>query len=159
MKMLTTTLLLCLGVLMTAVSAGLAQDNLLGAKWKLNLEKSKFNPGPAPRSSVLNYEAAEGGFKVTTEGVNAEGNPTKGSFGPYKLDGKPYPVAGVAAYDASSFKMIDERTAEIVRLKGDKTVQTAKRVLSADGKTLTFTSSGINARGEQFNDVAVFDRQ
>jgi hypothetical protein len=152
------TALFCFGVLMAAPSTGTAQDNLLGAKWKLNLEKSKFS-GPAPRSSVLTYEAVDGGFKVTTEGVNAEGSPTKGSFGPYKLDGKPYPVAGVAAYDASSFKMVNDRTTETVRLKGDKTVQTGTRVLSADGKTLTFTFTGVNERGEQINNVAVFDRE
>ena len=157
MKALTRTLL-CFGVLIGAQSTGMAQDNLLGAKWKLNIDKSKFS-GPAPRSSVLSYEAADGGFKVTTEGVNAEGRPTKGSFGPYKLDGKPYPVAGVAAYDASSFKMVNDRTAEIVRLKGDKTVQTGTRVLSADGKNLTFTFTGVNERGEQINNVAVFDRE
>ena len=152
------TALFCFGVLIAAPSTGMAQDNLLGARWKLNLDKSRFS-GPAPRSSVLRYEAADGGFKVTTEGVNAAGSPTKGSFGPYKLDGKPYPVAGVAAYDASSFKMVSERTAEIVRLKGDKTVQTGTRVLSADGKTLTFTFTGVNERGEQISNVAVFDRE
>ena len=157
MKVLATALF-CFGVLMGAPSTGMAQDNLLGVKWKINLDKSKYS-GPAPRSSVLSYEAADGGFKVTTEGVNAEGSPTKGLFGPYKLDGKPYPVAGVAAYDASSFKMVNERTTEIVRLKGDKTVQTGTRVLSADGKTLTFTFTGVNERGEQINNVVVYDRE
>jgi hypothetical protein len=152
------TALFCFGVLMAAPSIGMAQDNLLGVKWKINLDKSKFS-GPAPRSSVLTYEAADGGFKITTEAVNAEGSPTKGSFGPYKLDGKPYPVAGVAAYDASSFKMVNDRTADIVRLKGDKTVQTGTRVLSADGKTLTFTFTGVNERGEKIDSVAVFDRE
>jgi hypothetical protein len=42
----------------------LAQSELVGT-WKLNVEKSKFNPGPAPKSSVLTYEAAGEGLKVT----------------------------------------------------------------------------------------------
>jgi len=157
MKVLATALF-CFGVLIAAPSTGMAQDNLLGVKWKINLDKSKFS-APAPRSSFLTYEAADGGFKVTNEGVNAQGSPTKGSFGPYKLDGKPYPVAGVPAYDASSFKMVDDRTTEFVRMKDGKTVQTGTRVLSADGKTLTFTTTGVNEKGEKIDSVAVFDRE
>jgi hypothetical protein len=158
MKPLITTLL-CLTVLSTSPSIGVAQNNLVGMKWAINLEKSKYHPGPGPRSGVLGYEATDGGFIVTFEGVNAQGNPVKEIFGPYKLDGKPYPVAGVAAYDATSYKVINDSTAEIVRFKVDKPVQTSTRVLSADGKTLTFTTTGINARGEQLNNVVVYDRQ
>jgi hypothetical protein len=73
----------------------LAQSELIGT-WKLNIEKSKFNPGPAPKSSVLTYEAAGEGVKVTNEGVNAQGNPTKSVFGPFTDDGKPSPVTGGA---------------------------------------------------------------
>ena len=151
--------LLCLALLVASSTITTAQDNLVGPKWKLNLEKSKWNPGPAPRGMVLSYQAGDGGFTVSTEGTNPEGNPTKSTFGPYKLDGKPYPVTGVAVYDASSFTLIDERTTEFARIKGGKPIVTGTRVLSADGKTLTFSATGVNARGEQFNDVTVFDRE
>jgi hypothetical protein len=150
--------LICLAVLLASQGTTIAQDNLVGAKWKLNVAKSKFT-GPPPRSLVLTYEAVEGGFRATTEGVNAEGNPTKTVFGPYKLDGKVVPVSGNPTYDVSSWKMTDDRTAEFVRLKGDKTIQTGKRELSADGKTLTFFTTGLNARGEQFNDISVFEKE
>jgi len=33
------------------------------------------------------------------------------------------------------------------------------RVLSADGKTLTFTTTGLNANGQQINDFAVYENQ
>jgi hypothetical protein len=33
------------------------------------------------------------------------------------------------------------------------------RVLSADGKTLTFTTTGLNANGQQINDFAVYEKQ
>ena len=35
---------------------GLAQSDLLVGSWKLNLEKSKFSPGPAPKSQTLNFQ-------------------------------------------------------------------------------------------------------
>src|SRR6266852_3391902 len=98
--------LVCLAALFPQV--GFAQSNLLGATWKLNLAKSKFNPGPAPRSSTLTYEAVGQGFRAIAEGVDAQGNATKGVFGVYSYDGKSYPVTGVPAYDESSYKMIND---------------------------------------------------
>jgi len=152
--------LVCLtAVLATAFpEIGFAQSNLLAATWKLDLTKSKFNPGPAPRSSTLTYEAVGQGFKATNEGIDAQGNPTKGVFGPYSYDGKSYPVTGVAAYDASSYKLINDTTAEMTRTKDGKVIQTLIRVLSADGKTLTFTTTGLNANGQRINDFAVYEK-
>lgn len=99
-------------------------------------------------------KAASSVAKSSSERYSARTNP----FGPYKLDGKPYPVTGVAAYDATSYKMVNDSTAEVVRSKGDKTIQTGTRVLSAD-ETLTLSFTGLNAKGEKINDVAVYDKQ
>jgi hypothetical protein len=38
-------------------------------------------------------------------------------------------------------------------------VQTVTEVLSEDGKTLTFTITGVNANGQQINNVAVYEKQ
>jgi hypothetical protein len=38
-------------------------------------------------------------------------------------------------------------------------VQTTTNVLSADGKTRTLTTMGVNEQGEQINSVAVYDKQ
>src|SRR5229473_4066740 len=140
-------------VLVTASpQIGFAQSNLVGTTWKLNVAQSKFSPGPAPTSSTLTYEAVGQGFRATNEGVDAQGNPTKGVFGVYFYDGKSYPVTGVPAYDASSYKLINDTTAEMTRTKAGKVIQTAIRVLAADGKTLTFTTTGLNANGQHIND-------
>ena len=155
-----TALFFLAAVLATAVpKVVFAQSNLLGGTWKLNLSKSKFNPGPAPTSSTLTYEAVGQGFRATNEGVDAQGNPTKGVFGVYFYDGKSYPVTGVPAYDASSYKLINDTTAEMTRTKAGKVIQTAIRVLAADGKTLTFTTTGLNANGQHINDFAVYENQ
>jgi hypothetical protein len=153
--------LICLATILIAAlpSIGFAQSNLLGTTWKLNPTKSKYNPGPGPRSSTLTYEAAGQGFRATNEGVDAQGNPTKGVFGVYFYDGKSYPVTGVPAYDASSYKLINDSTAEMTRTKAGKVIQTTIRMLSADGKTLTFTTTGVNADGQQINDFSVYEKQ
>jgi hypothetical protein len=146
-------------ILATALpSISFAQSNLLGGAWKLNLAKSKFNPGPAPRSNTLTYEAVGQGFRATNEGIDAQGNPTKAVFGVFLYDGKDYPVTGVPAYDASSYKMINDNIAEMNRTKAGKLIQTVIRVLSADGKTLTFTTTGVNANGQQITDFSVYEK-
>jgi hypothetical protein len=44
-----------------------AADNNVGT-WKLNLAKSKYSPGPAPKSQTLKIEAwGEDGVKYTAE--------------------------------------------------------------------------------------------
>jgi hypothetical protein len=160
MQIRTTIVLICLATILTATlpSTGFAQSNLLGAAWKLNPTKSKFNPGPGARSSTLTYEAVGQGFRATNEGVDAQGNATKGVFGVYFYDGKSYPVTGVPAYDASSYKMINDNIAEMTRTKAGRVIQTTIRVLSADGKILTFTTTGLNANGQQITDFSVYEK-
>src|SRR5678816_1619619 len=82
MRPLTTTLL-CLAVLTASPSTGIAQSNLVGMKWKLNLEKSKFNPGPGLGSGILTYEETERGFIGNFEGTSAQGTSIKDTFGPF----------------------------------------------------------------------------
>jgi hypothetical protein len=158
---LTTMALLCLAVVLATAlpQIGFAQSNSVVGTWNLNLAKSKFSPGPAPKSSTVIFEAVGQGFRATNEGIDAQGNPTKAVFGPYFYDGKSYPVTGVPDYDASSYKQVNDSTVEITRTKAEKVVQTLTRVMSADGKTLTFTATGVNANGQQINNIAVYDKQ
>src|ERR1700704_2548306 len=51
----TLTTLALLGFAVAALpQAGFAQTNM--GNWKLNLAKSTYNPGPAPRSSTFNFQ-------------------------------------------------------------------------------------------------------
>ncbi len=156
---LTTMALLGLAVATALPQIGFAQSNPEIGTWKLNLAKSKYSPGPPPRSQTSNIQAEGQGLKVTLEGIDAQGNPTKVDFGVYFYDGKSYPVAGSTFYDASSYKRVNDSTVEITRTKGGKAVGTTTQVLSADGKSLTFTTTGVNANGQQFNGVSVYDKQ
>jgi hypothetical protein len=43
--------------------------------------------------------------------------------------------------------------------KSGKVVNTGTNVVSADGKTMTYTSQGTNASGQQVRSTAVFEKQ
>jgi hypothetical protein len=133
-------------------------DTRLGT-WKLNVAKSTYDPGPAPKSSMRTYAPFGGdGVTFTSDTVNADGSRTKTSFSLH-YDGKDYPEADSAnRYDTISSKRIDAYTTEITQKKAGKVVQTGRIVVSKDGKMLTSTLKGTNAKGPYTN-VQVFDRQ
>jgi len=138
--------------------AGAAQSDPLVGTWKLNIAKSTFSPGSAPRSSTVRYEAIAQGLRATNDIVDAQGKPAQGVF-TIIHDGQSHPVTGVPDYDSSAFKRIDANTVEYTRMNTGRVVQTGARVLSPDGRTLTFTARGVNAQGQQINDTYVYDRQ
>jgi hypothetical protein len=146
----------CLAALL-ASSAALAGDNWVGT-WKLNVAASKFVPGPAPKSEILKFEAAKGGIKLTNDEVDGAGKAVKGTY-TAKFDGKDVPWKGNPDADTASPKRIDDNSYENTWKKGGKVTITAKVVVSPDGKTLTITQTGKNAKGETVDNTVVLDRQ
>ena len=134
-----------------------AADPAIGT-WKLNAAKSKYTPGPAPKSATLTYEETADGIKRTGETVDAEGKTTSFEY-TAKFDGKDYPVTGSDLYDAISLKRINEQTAEGTLKKSGKVLSHARRVVSKDGKVMTLTMTGTNPKGEKMHNVAVYDKQ
>ena len=151
--------LLTVGVAMLVLSPGLMaqQDPLIGI-WKLNLAKSKFSPGPAPKSRTLKFEAAANGLEITADIANADGTIQHIQY-TAKPDGKDYPVTGDPDRDSTTMKRIDANTTEVMGKKAGKPSVNFRRVVSKDGNTLTDTSTGTNAKGQKVNNVAVYDKQ
>jgi hypothetical protein len=156
--MLARTLLAVLAVLV--LSTGIrAQQNLLVGTWKLNLAKSKYSPGPAPKSRILKIEAlGSNGFKLVNDGILANGQPTH-TEETFIQDGKDHPFTGNPLADTHVNSQVDAYTTETVQKKNGKAVQILRRVVSRDGKTMTITVKGLTASGAPLDDVRVFDRQ
>jgi hypothetical protein len=134
-----------------------AADPVIGT-WKLDVAKSKFSPGPAPKSLTVKFEAAGKGVKLTTDGVGADGQPTHTEY-TADYDGKDYPLIGSPVADTVSLKRMDASTSQRTDKKGGKVVQTLTRKMSKDGKSFTVTVKGTNAQGQPVNDMLVFAKQ
>ena len=91
--------------------------------WKLNVAKSKFSPGPAPKSQTRAYVATADGIDMMYTGVAADGSAVNGKS-TYKYDGKDYPITGSADFDTLSLKRIDAKTIESTQKKAGKAVGT-----------------------------------
>ena len=138
-------------------AAAWGADPLIGT-WKLNLDKSKFDPGPPPKSSTVTY-TADGEFLVSkSEGVNAKGEQV-GSSSRFKRDGQDYAITGSRTSDTVAAKRIDDYTTDFTFKKGGKAVSTGRLAISQDGKTATYRSKGTNLEGKKFDNRTVYDRQ
>ena len=142
---------------LTLFAAAAAADQLSGT-WKMNAEKSKYSPGPAPKSLTVVVESDSDNYKVDATGTDADGKPIHVQYSA-KFDGKDYPATGIPNADTVSVKRIDENTVETVQKKDGKVVMTVTNNASKDGKTRTSTWRGKNAEGKDVHNVVVFDRQ
>jgi hypothetical protein len=143
--------------LLAFASVASAADPVIGT-WQLNLAKSKFSPGPAPKSEVRTYTAGADGTMLTWKSVGADGKETSVSS-TFKTDGKDYPVTGSPNFDTLSLKQVDSNTVHSVQKKGGKVIGESKRSVSKDGKTLTLSSKGTGADGVAYDNTLVYDKK
>ena len=116
--------LLSAAVLVWVFVATAQSDPFVGA-WRLNVAKSKYSPGPTPKSITSTYEAAGQGYKVSVTNESATGK-TQYSYAT-NLDGKDSPVTGTNANaDTVTVRRIDPRTLEVVSKKGGKVTITQR---------------------------------
>ena len=147
-----------LAILIASIGLSAADDPMMGT-WKLNLSKSKYNPGPPPRSRVLKLEpAGNNTFKLTNDAVLPNGEKTH-VVETFIQDGKDHPLKDNPNADTQVNRQIDTYTTETINKKGGKTVQVLTRVVAKDGKTMTITIKGTTPSGAPLNDVRVFDKQ
>ena len=125
------TLVLGAGVLaVAALATAQAKDPFVGT-WKLNLAKSKYSPGPAPKSATSTYEVAGKGYKVSVKTEPPTGPVQQWSY-TSNLDGQDVPISGD---------------------------NPQKNAVAADGKTRTVTTTGTDGQGQKVNNVGVYEKQ
>jgi hypothetical protein len=141
---------LILFVLGMSLAAYAADDPFIG-KWKLNVEKSKFRPGPATKSETVTIDA-DG--KVSIDETDASGKSFSWSY--TAVAGKEAPITGM---DDSSVvtKRMGNTTEHTWKLNGKPA--TGKGIISKDGKTMTYRLKGTNAADKPMNSVLIFEKE
>jgi hypothetical protein len=139
----------------------LAQSNPFVGTWKMNAEKSKFTPGPAPKSVTITNEAASDGVKSSSEVTQADGKNTTWSY-TANYDGKDNPITGTGApggADTVSLKRINANAIESILKKDGKALSKARLAVAKDGKVMKIVARGKNAEGKPTSAVLVLDKQ
>jgi hypothetical protein len=135
----------------------MAADPIVGT-WTLDVAKSKFSPGPAPKSATRVYSESAEGVTLDSKTVGADGKETSLHVA-YKADGKSYPLTGNPDADSLTGKSANPRVGNFSLTKAGKVVGTVHRVVSLDGKTLTVKNRGTHSDGTAYDDALVFTRQ
>ena len=149
-------------VFCTAMSGALwAQDNPFAGTWKLNTAKSKFVPGPGPKSMTRTIGAQGAGASYSFEAVGADGASIAYSFST-NYDGKDSAISGTGApggADTIALKRVGPRKVEGTLKRGGKESGKVVAEVSSDGKTSTVTSKGKTADGKEYSSNSVYEKQ
>ncbi|MGH2855497.1 MAG: hypothetical protein ACRDLF_15050 [Solirubrobacteraceae bacterium] len=134
-----------------------AADPVVGT-WKLNVAKSKFSAGAELTAGTRVYTEANGVYTLDQKLTRADGKETSNKV-QYR-DGKEVKqAAGASGADATLAKKIDANTWDFDLKKDGKVVGHVRRIVSADGKTLTVHNTGTQLSGVTGDETLVFDRQ
>ena len=152
-------------------------DPIVGT-WLLNVAKSTFSPGPASKNESRTfiketlqtrltgrgaaepraYLSVRQEIKATFQGVDGQGQPTTREWTMVD-DGRDRPITGDPDADMLSLTRIDAFTSALTLKRAGRIVITGTQAISRDGKVMTVTTNGVNARGQTISDVAVFEKQ
>lgn len=154
----------CVGVFVGIAS--LAAASMVSAQttepvmgtWKLDVAKSTYKPGPAPKSSTLTVEPVGKAMKVTIDSVAGDGSPLKWGFTTVRDGKEEAPVVGNPMFDVVTSTRTTATAGTNVYKKGGKVVMTTTLAISPDGKTMTLTSTGSDAKGQAIHNVSIYTK-
>ena len=142
----------------TAVAGQSADDRdpVLGT-WNLAVDKSIYDPGPAPRSQTRVYETHPDGIKATIATIDRRGESATVEY-VADYDSMEYPLIGTAPGqgDALALVQLDPLLLEGTVTHTGRPIAYARRVISPDGQTMTVTIRQAEAGGIN---VAVYERE
>jgi hypothetical protein len=139
-------LILVAGMLVFMVpQCTLAQNQVFFGTWKVDVAKSRYQPGPGPKNEILRFEPVGDGFKVSLDGVNQQGPYHSEATG--KFDGVDVPVVATPARQGVftyAFSRVDDHAWDIViEVNGERRIL-VHDLVSEDGKTMRSVSTVTN---------------
>jgi hypothetical protein len=155
-----------IGILVLAATGLLlAEKNSASGMWKLDAAKSKFNPGPGPKSATLTIDASGAGVKTTYDEIEADDSHIGYEYSTMEDEGKEYPLSGTAraallgGAETVAVRHVGSNSLVVHFMKSGQIVATNNTVVSKDGKTLKVTSQGADAKGQGLSSMTVWNKQ
>lgn len=146
--------LVLLGAIFVAGSA-YAADPIVGS-WTLNVAKSKFNPGPAPKAGSRVYTESAGLYTLDQKITGADGK--ESSLHAQYRNGQEVKTPG-GDESSTLAKKVNANTWDFDIKMDGKVIGHVHRVVSADGKVLTVHNTGRQGNVAPADNTMVFDKQ
>jgi len=148
-----------LGALLLGVAPLNAQQaNPLIGTWKINMAKSKFNPGSPPSTTSMNVYKPFGNNGITNDRTNSDGKGNTANFA-MNFDGKDYPYKGSLDRDTVSGKQLSPTLFVMAFKRKGETIQINYMLVSDDGKSYTNYSMITDSKKIVDQRAIVYDRQ
>ncbi len=140
----------------TAFAADVPKDNTTGV-WKRNMQATQYAADPFTYMTMTRT-AIPGGIRIDGKGLRKDGGKIDYTADVI-YDGKDHPTHGVGApYDTLAITPVDANHQLSVTKKGLYQMHGVAEV-SADGKRMTISNKGTNAKGEPMNFTVIWDKQ
>jgi hypothetical protein len=150
--------LLVIGLtLSTFTLTALAQhdpEELLVGTWVLDVNASRYLPGPAPRSETRVYTKGADGINGVVRRTQSDGKVLTIEY--LANTDHEQMVTGTPEYDAVKLRQIDPFTSEALLTHGGSTFGVASRIISRNGRSMTITFRRPDA---DVLNVAVYRKQ
>lgn len=134
-------------------------DPFIGT-WKLNTDSSRFDANHRPAEATMRWGlAADGGYLMEAEGLNAKNE--RVSERPQKLipDGKAYSVPDFPGLTSVTTRPQPNALRAEVRREDGSLVGEGNYVVSDDGTLMTATTAGFDTQLRPFEMETVWNRQ
>jgi hypothetical protein len=128
--------------------------------WKLNPERSQFDPNHRPTAGTMVFEAERDGvYLLKAEGVNAKGEKCAEKPARIVPDGQDHPLADFPGL-ISTAQRPDANTIRCeVRREDGSVVGGGSYVVSEDGRSMLATTFGYDTQLRQFQTQTAWDRE
>ena len=135
------------------------QDPFVGT-WKLNPEKSEFDPNHRPAAGTMVFELDEGGhYLLKAEGVSQKGEKVAERPQRFIPDGKPHAMPDLPGLTAVTTRTEPKTITGEVKREDGSVVGGGTYTVSADGRVLTVSNFGWDSQLREFRQRTVWEKQ
>ena len=141
------------------VGAASAADVFTGT-WKLNVAKSTYSPGPAPKALTVTIAEKGTDLALAASGTDSAGKPVSVKY-TFPMKGGPIVYSEGAPTNGATvvLKRPNANTLEGTSTVNGKESGTSKTVVAADGKSFARTVKSTNAEGKPVNNTELYEKQ
>ena len=134
-------------------------QSLLIGTWKLNTQRSEFDPNHRPSAATMTFNLSpEGDYLLTAEGLNEKGEKCSERPARFKPDGNQHPVPEFPGLTCRVTLSDPNTLVSEVRREDGSVVGGGTYAVSGDGQSLTATNFGYDSQLRQFQQKTVWDR-
>jgi hypothetical protein len=140
-------------------SVASAADGFAGT-WKLNVAKSKYSPGPAPKAVTVVMAEKGADLALSASGTDGADKPISVKYNmPMKGGPLVYTEGAPTSGATVAIKRPNANTLESATTLNGKETGTTSTVLAADGKSFTRTVKTTNAEGKPVHNTELYEKQ